>query len=79
MTIGRGKGGLAKSCNALLKRVEDNDPSLEELVILPSKTFGSTEAVRLAQGKFIWFKIFFNELKVSRLIYNLFFLFNLCT
>lgn len=43
-----GKGGLAKSCNALLKRVEDNDPALKELVILPSKTFASLEAARLA-------------------------------
>ena len=44
----RGKGGSAKSCNALLTRVESNDPTLTELVILPTKTFGATEVERLA-------------------------------
>ena len=41
-------GAAAKSCNALLLRVEQNDPSLTELVILPSKTFGGPEVERLA-------------------------------
>lgn len=43
-----GKGGSAKSCNALLTRVEANDSTLTELVILPAKTFGATEVERLA-------------------------------
>ena len=46
----RGNGGLAKSCNGLLKRIEDNDPSLKELIILPSKQFGSIEVKRLANA-----------------------------
>jgi Ran GTPase-activating protein (RanGAP) involved in mRNA processing and transport len=41
-------GGSAKSCNALLTRVEANDPTLTELVILPTKTFGAAEVERLA-------------------------------
>jgi hypothetical protein len=32
-----------------LKRVEQNDPTLKELVILPLKTFGSTDVHRLAK------------------------------
>lgn len=48
----RGTGGL-KSCTSLLDRVERNE--LEELVILPMKTFGGSEMSRLAtilaQGK----------------------------
>lgn len=43
-----GKVGGLSSCDALLKRVEENDPSLVELVILPMKTFGSQEVHRLA-------------------------------
>lgn len=45
-----GQGGAAKSCNALLTRVENNDPVLKELVILPSKIFGPVEANRLASA-----------------------------
>jgi hypothetical protein len=44
-----GKGGTARSCDELLKRVEDNDPSLVDLVILSLKTFGSGEVHRLAK------------------------------
>eukprot|EP00536_Pseudo-nitzschia_multiseries_P000291 jgi/Psemu1/282229/fgenesh1_pg.4_\ len=44
-----GKTGSARSCDALLKRVEDNDPRLTELVVLPLKTFGSAEVRRLAK------------------------------
>jgi len=44
-----GKNGSARSCEALLKRVEENDPKLTELVILPLKKFGSREVFRLAK------------------------------
>ena len=37
-----------KSCDALLKRVEANDPQLTNLVILPIKTFGSAELDRVS-------------------------------
>ncbi len=43
----RGSGGF-KSCKGLLDRVENNDPQLQELVILPMKTFGAVEVERLA-------------------------------
>lgn len=43
-----GKNGSARSCEALLRRVEENDPKLTELVILPLKKFGSQEVFRLA-------------------------------
>ena len=45
-----GKNGSARSCEALLKRVEQNDPKLNELVILPLKKFGSKEVFRLARS-----------------------------
>ena len=41
-------GAASKSCNSLLLRIENNDPSLIDLVILPSKTFGGLEVERLA-------------------------------
>ena len=44
----RGKGGSLRSCDALLKRVEENDPRLTELVILPMKTFGVSDIERLS-------------------------------
>mmetsp|Transcript_16878 Transcript_16878/g.46356 ORF Transcript_16878/g.46356 Transcript_16878/m.46356 type:complete len:148 (-) Transcript_16878:184-627(-) len=44
-----GKTGSARSCDALLKRIEDNDPRLTELVVLPLKNFGSKEVRRLAR------------------------------
>ncbi len=44
-----GKGGSLRSCDAILKRVEANDPRLSELVILPLKNFGSKEVFRLAK------------------------------
>ena len=44
-----GKNGSARSCEALLRRVEENDPRLTELVILPLKKFGSKEVFRLAK------------------------------
>lgn len=43
-----GAGGSFKSCDALLQRVERNDPTLTNLVILPQKTFGAAEVDRLA-------------------------------
>jgi hypothetical protein len=45
--IHRGTGSF-NSCDALLKRVEENDPTLIELVILSMKTFGAKEVERLA-------------------------------
>lgn len=42
-----GSGGF-KSCDSLLARVENNDPLLTELVILPMKTFGEMELKRLS-------------------------------
>eukprot|EP00566_Odontella_aurita_P020218 CAMPEP_0113565870 /NCGR_PEP_ID=MMETSP0015_2-20120614/22413_1 /TAXON_ID=2838 /ORGANISM="Odontella" /LENGTH=290 /DNA_ID=CAMNT_0000468107 /DNA_START=244 /DNA_END=1113 /DNA_ORIENTATION=+ /assembly_acc=CAM_ASM_000160 len=38
-----GAGGSARSCDALLKRVDENDPRLVDLVILPMKVFGGDE------------------------------------
>ena len=43
--IPRGSNG---SCDAILKRVEANDPALTELVILPMKTFGPSDVDRLS-------------------------------
>jgi hypothetical protein len=43
-----GKNGSARSCESLLKQVENNEPNLKECVILPLKTFGSIELLRLA-------------------------------
>jgi len=40
-------GASIKSCDSLLTRVENNDPTLVELVILPMKTFGSMDVSRL--------------------------------
>ena len=48
--IEREKGGSIRSCDALLKRVEDNDPKLTELVILPMKTFGLADMERLSNA-----------------------------
>eukprot|EP00804_Cyclotella_cryptica_P006610 CCRYP_008575-RA/>CCRYP_008575-RA protein AED:0.06 eAED:0.06 QI:1762/1/1/1/1/1/4/20/510 len=45
-----GQGGSLKSCDSLLKRVEENDSKLVELVILPMKTFGGAELNRLASA-----------------------------
>jgi hypothetical protein len=45
-----GKNGSARSCDALLKRVENNDPTLTELIILPLKSFTSKELILLAQN-----------------------------
>lgn len=45
-----GKGGSLNSCDALLKRVENNDPKLIELVILPMKTFGQEDVERLSKA-----------------------------
>ena len=45
-----GKNSSARSCDALLKRVENNDPTLKELVILPQKIFGSKDLKRLAKA-----------------------------
>lgn len=43
-----GSSGL-KSCEALLQRVQDNDPKLSSMIILPMKTFGAPEVEQLAQ------------------------------
>jgi hypothetical protein len=43
------RGDTAKSCQSLLDRVEQNDPLLIELVILPNKIFGASEVDRLAE------------------------------
>ncbi|KAG7344379.1 leucine rich repeat LRR-containing protein [Nitzschia inconspicua] len=45
-----GVNGSARSCDALLKRVEANDPTLKELVILPLKIFESKDLRRLANA-----------------------------
>ena len=49
-TYKRGAGGSLKSCNSLLQRVEDNDPRLTELVILPMKTFVVADVERLSNA-----------------------------
>jgi Ran GTPase-activating protein (RanGAP) involved in mRNA processing and transport len=36
-----------KSCDSLIQRIEANDPTLTDLVILPTKTFGDNEVERL--------------------------------
>ncbi len=45
-----GSSGSARSCESLLKRVEANDPTLTELVVLPLKIFTATEVERLAKA-----------------------------
>ena len=45
-----GKGSSLRSCDALLARVEANDPSLVDLAILPLKTFTSADCLRLASA-----------------------------
>ena len=42
--------GAFNSCNALLERVEKNDPKLIELVILPMKVFGAKDLDRLSHA-----------------------------
>ncbi len=44
----RGTGSF-KSCDSLLNRIENNDNQLIDLVILPMKTFGREEVLRLAK------------------------------
>eukprot|EP00525_Craspedostauros_australis_P011938 CAMPEP_0198125394 /NCGR_PEP_ID=MMETSP1442-20131203/42478_1 /TAXON_ID= /ORGANISM="Craspedostauros australis, Strain CCMP3328" /LENGTH=52 /DNA_ID=CAMNT_0043784985 /DNA_START=41 /DNA_END=196 /DNA_ORIENTATION=+ len=44
-----GKGGTARSCDALLRKVEQDDPRLQELVILSSKTFSAADVERLCK------------------------------
>ena len=43
-----GTNGSARSCEALLRRLETNDPTLVDLVVLPLKHFGSQELIRVA-------------------------------
>ncbi len=45
----RSTGGF-KSCDTLLKRIENDDSTLETVVFLPMKSFGSDEVVRLAHA-----------------------------
>jgi len=40
----------SSSCDALLKRVEENDPALTGLVILPMKVFGPIDVDRLSSA-----------------------------
>jgi hypothetical protein len=40
----------SKSCDALLKRVEEDDPALTGLVILPMKVFGPIDVDRLSSA-----------------------------
>ena len=47
LNVTRGSGGL-NSCDALLERVEQNDPKLTELTILSMKVFGDKECARLS-------------------------------
>lgn len=60
-----GRGGSFNSCDALLGRVEKNDPKLVELVILPMKSFGAKDLERLSNAlgkskkKLSWFMILF--------------------
>jgi len=42
--------GAFNSCDKLLERVERNDPTLKELVILPMKTFGAKDLDRLSNA-----------------------------
>jgi len=42
--------GAFNSCDKLLERVEKNDPTLKELVILPMKTFGAKDLERLSNA-----------------------------
>jgi hypothetical protein len=44
-----GVGSSARSCDALLHRIEINDPTLTELIILPIKSFGPKDLLRLIQ------------------------------
>lgn len=45
---GGGWGVSLRSCDALIARLEKNDPTLEMLVILPNKSFSSAEVDRIA-------------------------------
>jgi len=45
-----GKGSSLRSCDALLERVEKNDPTLVELAFLPLKNFTSDDCLRLASA-----------------------------
>lgn len=70
-----GPGGAAKSCDALLTRVEQNDATLQELVILSNKTFGATEVERLAAalGKLSFFWLYrraMNDMIMSKETYT---------
>ena len=42
--------GAFNSCDKLLERVEKNDPTLKELVILPMKKFGEKDLDRLSRA-----------------------------
>ena len=46
---GGGSGGF-KSCDSLMKRVEDNESRLVELVILPMKNFEEKDVDRLSSA-----------------------------
>lgn len=45
-----GKHSALRSCDPLLSRVEENDETLVDLVILPIKSFGDDDVVRLASA-----------------------------
>lgn len=42
-------GASLRSCDSLLDRLEHNDPTLEELVVLSTKTFGDVEIARIVK------------------------------
>lgn len=42
-----GSSSPFRSCDSLIQRIERNDPTLTDLVILPTKTFGADEVNRL--------------------------------
>jgi Ran GTPase-activating protein (RanGAP) involved in mRNA processing and transport len=47
-----GWGAAARSCDAMLVRIEKNDPNIKDWIILPTKIFGGSETERLANALF---------------------------
>ena len=45
-----GKGSSLRSCHSLLERIENNDPTLQTLALLPLKNFTSDDCLRLASA-----------------------------
>ena len=40
----------ARSCDSLINRVTKNDPTLTTMTVLPLKTFGDSEAIKLSDA-----------------------------